>query len=85
MQLPSAVVPALKVAVPVIAGGVSTYPVGALPVTVAVNSVDWLEVSEVGDAESAVVLPNAEFHLVIKLFTLTEPSPVAESKPTVEG
>jgi len=85
VQLPSVVVPALKVAVPPSAGGVSTYPVGVLPVTVAVRFVDWLEVREVSDAESAVVLPKAVFHLVMRLFTFTEPRPVAESKPGAAG
>src|SRR5271169_5108526 len=66
VQLPSEVDPAAKLAVPVSAGGVSRYPVGVPPVTVAVNSVDWLEVMEVGEALSTVVLVNAVFHLVIR-------------------
>ena len=67
VQLPSEVDPAAKLAVPESAGGVSTYPVGVPPVTVTVNSVDWLEVMDVGEALRAVVLVNAVFHLVIRL------------------
>src|ERR1019366_5270915 len=67
VQLPSEVDPAAKLAVPVSAGGVSTYPVGVPPATVAVNSVDWLEVMEVGKAWRLVVLVNAVFHWVIRL------------------
>ena len=79
VQLPTTVVPALKVAVPVSAGGVSTYPVGVPPVTVAVNSVDWLELMEVGLALSAVLLVNAVFQSAIRLLTLTVPIPVTWS------
>src|ERR1039458_9806033 len=79
VQLPTTVVPALKVAVPVSAGGVSTYPVGVPPVTVAVNSVDWLELMEVGLALSAVLLVNAVFQSGIGLLTLTVPMPVTWS------
>jgi hypothetical protein len=75
VQLPSAVDPAAKLAVPVTAGGVSTYPVGVPPVTVAVNCVDWPEVIEVGEAFRAVVLVNAVFHLVSRLKTFTVPMP----------
>jgi hypothetical protein len=85
VQLPSEVVPALKLAVPVSAGGVSTYPVGAPPATVAVSSVDWLEVMEVGEAMSPVVLVNAVFHRVSRLLTFTVPMPVTWSNPGVEG
>ena len=85
VQLPTTVVPALKVTVPVTAGGVSTYPVGVPPVTVAFNVVDWLELMEVGVAVSAVLLVNAVFQSAIRLATLTEPMPVAWSKPMVEG
>ena len=85
VQFPSEVVPALKLAVPVSAGGVSTYPVGFPPVTVAVNSVDPLEVMEVGEAVSVVVLVNAVFQLVSRLWTFTVPMPVTWSNPGVEG
>ena len=76
---------ALKLAVPASAGGVSTYPVGVPPVTVAVKSVDWLGEMEVGEAESAVVLVNAEFQLVSRFWTFTVPIPVTWSNPGVEG
>ena len=79
VQLPTTVVPALKVMVPVTAGGASTYPVGVPPVTVAVKSVDWMELMEVGLACSAVLLVNAVFQSAIRLATLTEPMPVTWS------
>jgi hypothetical protein len=85
VQLPSEVDPAAKLTLPVSAGGVSTYPVGVPPVTVAVNSVDWLEVMEVGEALRPVVLVNAVFHWVIRLLAFTVPMPVDWSKPIVEG
>jgi hypothetical protein len=85
VQLPSEVVPALKLAVPVSAGGVSTYPVGVPPVTVAVNSVDSLEVMEAGEARSPVVLVNAVFHMVSRLLTFTVPMPATWSNPGWEG
>ena len=85
VQLPSEVVPALKLAVPVSAGGVSTYPVGVPPATVAVSSVDWLAVMEVGEAVSEVVLVNAVSQLMSRLWTFTVPMPVTWSNPGVEG
>ena len=78
-QLPTTVVPAVKVTVPVTAGGAPTDPVGVPPVTVALNSVDWLEVMEVGLAESDVLLVNAVFQLLIRFAMLTEPMPVTWS------
>jgi hypothetical protein len=47
--------------------------------------VDAVEAMEVGLAETVVLLVNAVFHFVIRLFTFTEPMPVTWSKPMVEG
>src|ERR1700691_6256687 len=85
VQVPTTVAPALKVTVPVTAGGVSTYPVGVPPVTVPFSVVDWLELMEVGVAVSAVLLVNAVFQSAIRLLTLTEPMPVTWSKPMGGG
>ena len=63
----------------------STYPVGVPPVTVAVNSVDWLGVMEVSEAMSPVVLVKAVFQSVSRFCTFTVPMPVTWSNPGAEG
>ena len=85
VQFPREAVPALKVAAPESAGGVSTYPVGVPPVTVAVSCVDWLVLMDVGEAVRPVVLVKAVFQLVSRFWTFTVPMPVTWSNPTVEG
>jgi hypothetical protein len=84
VQEPTTVIPALKLTVPASAGGVSTYPVGVPPVTVAFNVVDCPEEMVVGLAVSAVLLVNAVFHLEIRLLTFNEPRPVTWSKPMAD-
>jgi hypothetical protein len=79
VHLPSAVVPALKLAVPASPGAGPVKSVGAPPVIVAVREVDWAEVSDVSEAPTLVVLVNALFQFVSRLFTFSVPMPVTSS------
>ena len=85
VQLPSNVVPALKLAVPASNGAFPLKPAGVPPLTVAVKVVDWAEVMDAGAALSVVVLVNALFQFVNRLFTFRVPMPVTSSYPGVEG
>jgi hypothetical protein len=79
VQLPTWVVPALKMMLPVSAGAGPVDPVGRPVVTVAFNVVDCAVVMLIGVAVSAVLEVKALLKLLIKLVTLTEPRPVAMS------
>jgi hypothetical protein len=81
VQLPSAVDPETNATVPANAGISPVKPTGVPPATVAVSFVDAVVKMEVGDAAALVVLVNALSQLVIRLYTLTLPNPVARSKP----
>ena len=84
VQVPSVVVPALKVTVPVATGGVVS-PVAPTPVTFAFNVVDSLGVMSVSVAVSAVALVNTVSQLVIRFVTFTLPIPVASSNSGVDA